>query len=107
MYSLAQTLHRFSRAATPDSIASLAVAPIAAEPSLRPQTWQAISSFNRVIAEIALAQRSDSQKTRKLALNRIISKLSAIIDRQAANLPLAEKALILSIAQKWKTCLFF
>ena len=105
MYSLAQTLHRFSQAATPDSIASLEVAPIAAEPSLRPQTWQAISSLNRVIAEIALAQRSDSRKTRKLALNRIIRELRDIIDRQAANLPLAEKALILSIAQKWKTCL--
>ena len=105
MYSLAQTLHRFSQAATPDSIASLEVAPIAAEPSLRPQTWQAISILNRVIAEIALAQRSDSRKTRKLALNRIIRELRDIIDRQAANLPLAEKALILSIAQKWKTCL--
>ncbi|WP_346304821.1 hypothetical protein, partial [Microcystis sp. M38BS1] len=104
MYSLAQTLHRFSQAATFDSIASLEVAPIAAEPSLRPQTWQAISSLNRVIAEIALAQRSDSQETRKLALKRIIRELRDIIDRQAANLPQAEKALILSIAQKWKTC---
>jgi hypothetical protein len=105
MYSLAQTLHRFSQAATFDSIASLEVAPIAPEPSLRPQTWQAISSLNRVIAEIALAQRSDSQETRKLALNRIIRELRDIIDQQAANLPLAEKELILSIAQKWKTCL--
>ncbi|WP_353851875.1 hypothetical protein [Microcystis sp. LE18-22.4A] len=95
MYSLAQTLHRFSQAATFDSIASLEVAPIAAEPSLRPQTWQAISSLNRVIAEVALVQRSR---------DRIIGELSDIIDRQAANLPLAEKALILSIAQKWKTC---
>ncbi|GCA74477.1 hypothetical protein MiTe_01302 [Microcystis aeruginosa NIES-2520] len=104
MYSLAQTLHRFSQAATFDSIASLEVAPIATEPSLRPQTWQAISSLNRVITEIALAQRSDSQETRKLALNRIIRELRDITDRQAANLPQAEKALILSIAQKWKTC---
>ncbi len=105
MYSLAQTLHRFSQAATLDSIASLEVAPIAAEPSLRPQTWQAISSLNRVIAEMASVQRSYSyssysQETR----DRIIGELSDIIDRQAANLPLAEKALILSIAQKWKTC---
>jgi hypothetical protein len=100
MYSLAQTLHRFSQAATLDSIASLEVAPIAAEPSLRPQTWQAISSLNRVIAEMALVQRSYSQETR----DRIIGELSDIIDRQAANLPLAEKALILSIAQKWKGC---
>jgi hypothetical protein len=100
MYSLAQTLHRFSQAATLDSIASLEVAPIAAEPSLRPQTWQAISSLNRVIAEIALAQRSYSQETR----DRIIGELRDITDRQAANLPQAEKALILSIAQKWKTC---
>ena len=106
MYSLAQTLHRFSQAATLDSIASLKVAPIAAEPSLRPQTWQAISSLNRVIAEMASVQRSYSysQETRELALNRIIGELSDIIDQQAANLPLAEKALILSIAQKWKTC---
>ncbi|AKV65905.1 hypothetical protein VL20_696 [Microcystis panniformis FACHB-1757] len=104
MYSLAQTLHRFSQAATFDSIASLEVAPIAAEPSLRPQTWQAISSLNRVIAEVALVQRSDSQETRKLALKRIIRELRDIIDRQAANLPQAEKELILSIAQKWKTC---
>jgi hypothetical protein len=95
MYSLAQTLHRFSQAATFDSIASLEVAPIAAEPSLRPQTWQAISSLNRVIAEVALVQRSR---------DRIIGELSDIIDRQAANLPLAEKELILSIAQKWKDC---
>ena len=95
MYSLAQTLHRFSRAATFDGIASLEVAPIAAEPSLRPQTWQAISSLNRVITEIALVQRSR---------DRIIGELRDIIDRQAANLPLAEKELILSIAQKWKTC---
>jgi hypothetical protein len=106
MYSLAQTLHRFSQAATLDSIASLKVAPIAAEPSLRPQTWQAISSLNRVIAEMASVQRSYSysRETRELALNRIIGELSDIIDRQAANLPLAEKALILSIAQKWKGC---
>ncbi len=95
MYSLAQTLHRFSQAATLDSIGFLKVAPIAPEPSLRPQTWQAISSLNRVIAEIALAQRSR---------DRIIGELSDIIDQQAANLPQAEKALILSIAQKWKTC---
>jgi hypothetical protein len=101
MYSLAQTLHRFSQAATPDSIASLEVAPIAAEPSLRPQTWQAISSLNRVIAEMALVQGSYSRGTR----DRIIGELRDIIDRQAANLPLAEKELILSIAQKWKTCL--
>jgi hypothetical protein len=106
MYSLAQTLHRFSQAATLDSIASLKVAPIAAEPSLRPQTWQAISSLNRVIAEMASVQRSYSysRETRELALNRIIGELSDIIDRQAANLPLAEKALILSIAQKLKGC---
>ncbi len=106
MYSLAQTLHRFSQAATLDSIASLEVAPIAAEPSLRPQTWQAISSLNRVIAEMASVQGSYSysQETRELALNRIIGELSDIIDQQAANLPLAEKALILSIAQKWKGC---
>ncbi len=100
MYSLAQTLHRFSQAATLDSIGFLKVAPIAPEPSLRPQTWQAISSLNRVIAEVALVQRSDSRGTR----DRIIGELRDIIDRQAANLPLAEKALILSIAQKWKTC---
>ena len=100
MYSLAETLHRFSQAATFDSIASLEVAPIAAEPSLRPQTWQAISSLNRVITEMALAQRSYSRGTR----DRIIGELSDIIDQQAANLPLAEKELILSIAQKWKTC---
>jgi hypothetical protein len=101
MYSLAQTLHRFSQAATLDSIASLKVAPIAAEPSLRPQTWQAISSFNRVIAEMALVQRSYSQQTRSLALNRIIGKLRDISDQQAANLPQAEKELILSMAEKW------
>jgi len=101
MYSLAQTLHRFSQAATLDSIASLEVAPIAAEPSLRPQTWQAISSLNRVIAEMALVQRSYSQQTRSLALNRIIGELRDISDQQAANLPQAEKELILSMAEKW------
>lgn len=101
MYSLAQTLHRFSQAATLDSIASLKVAPIAPEPSLRPQTWQAISSFNRVIAEMALVQRSYSKQTRSLALNRIIGKLRDISDQQAANLPQAEKELILSMAEKW------
>ncbi len=101
MYSLAQTLHRFSQAATPDSIASLEVAPIAAEPSLRPQTWQAISSLNLVITEMALVQRSYSQQVRSLALNRIIGELIDIADQKAANLPQAEKELILSIAEKW------
>ena len=101
MYSLAQTLHRFSLAATPDSIASLKVAPIAPEPSLRPQTWQAISSLNLVITEMALVQRSYSQQTRSLALNRIIGELIDIADQQAANLPPAEKELILFIVLKW------
>ncbi|WP_419547857.1 AAA family ATPase [Microcystis sp.] len=101
MYSLAQTLHRFSQAATLHSIASLEVAPIAAEPSLRPQTWQAISSLNLVITEMALVQRSYSQQTRSLALNRIIGELRDITDQQAATLPQAEKELILSIAEKW------
>jgi hypothetical protein len=59
---------------------------------------------NALFMKIALEQRSDSRKTRKLALNRIIRELRGIIDRQAANLPQAEKELILSIAQKWKTC---
>jgi hypothetical protein len=101
MYSLAQTLHRFSQAATPDSIASLEVAPIAAEPSLRPQTWQAISSLNLVITEMALVQGSYSQQVRSLALNRIIGELRDITDQQAANLPQAEEELILSIVLKW------
>ncbi len=96
-----QTLHRFSQAATLHSIASLEVAPIAAEPSLRPQTWQAISSLNLVITEMALVQRSYSQQTRSLALNRIIGELRDINDQQAATLPQAEKELILSIAEKW------
>jgi len=84
-----------------DSIASLEVAPIAAEPSLRPQTWQAISSLNLVIAEMALVKGSYSQQTRSLALNRIIGELIDIADQQATTLPQAEKELIFSIVLKW------
>jgi hypothetical protein len=50
---------------------------------------------------MALVQRSYSQQTRSLALNRIIGELRDISDQQAANLPQAEKELILSMAEKW------
>jgi hypothetical protein len=103
MYTLAHTLHRFTEAESLHSIASLAPSPIADEPQLRPASWQAITSFNRIIEEFRLIKSSYSQSARSSANNRIIGELRHILDNQAETLPLAEKELILDIARNWLT----
>ncbi|MEG3439690.1 ATP-binding protein [Pannus brasiliensis CCIBt3594] len=101
MYTLAHTLHRFPLAEDLESIVSLESSPIPDEPRLRPLTWKAITSFNRVIEEFLLINGSSSQSVRSLALNRAIGELRDILDNQSETLPIAEKDLILKIARKW------
>jgi hypothetical protein len=101
MYSLTLSLSQFIEAEDLDAITAFELSPIPPKPQLRPTTWQAIESFNRIIEDLRLVKSGHSQSARSLALNRIIGELKDILDTQSATLPLAEKELILNIAKTW------
>jgi hypothetical protein len=104
MFALAQTLAAFHEAKEPASIASLQISASPPEPLLRPITWQAITSLNRVVEDIRLVQRSLSKSTRSFALNRALGELKTILNN-ADSLPNAERDLLVTIAQTWQEAL--
>jgi hypothetical protein len=71
---------------------------------LRPNTWQAINSCDRVIADAKVIQNSTSRASRAFALNRAIGELLQILDNPET-IPEAERYLIIDIATTWKTAL--
>ncbi|ACK73624.1 ATPase [Gloeothece citriformis PCC 7424] len=83
MYTLARTLAQWK----PEdidlkTIASLPLSPIPPEPQLRPNTWTAIKTLNRVIEDAKLIQQGSSNAARSFALNRAIGELREILDRE-------------------------
>ncbi|MEA5469216.1 hypothetical protein [Spirulina sp. 06S082] len=100
MYILAETLHRFTQAETPEQIAQTQPLDFPRENLLRPNTWQALSALRRVIEDTQLVQKSPSRTSRSLALNRAQGELKQILDTPE-NLPEAERELILDITRSW------
>ncbi|MEM9216724.1 MAG: ATP-binding protein [Cyanobacteria bacterium P01_F01_bin.150] len=105
MYQLATSLNLYNGAKTVDAIVSLSLPAstlrFAPSPIFHGKTWEAIQSFYKTIEDTQLVQRSVAKATRSLALNRAIGYLTQIIQTQN-QLPIAERALVVSIAQTWK-----
>jgi len=104
MFILAETLAAFHDTKELSTIATLQLPAFPTEPHLRPITWKALNSLRRVVEDTQIVQRSVSNFTRSLTLNRALGELRSIIDN-AETLPQAEGQLILDIAQTWQTAL--
>jgi hypothetical protein len=107
MYTLAQTIAIFHQAENFSAIANINPETRnfpTSEPLLRPNTWQAINSCDRVIADAKVIQNSTSRASRAFALNRAIGELLQILDNPET-IPEAERYLIIDIARTWKTAL--
>lgn len=104
MFVLAQTLATLHQPTQLATIANLELPPQPTEPLLRPTTWEAIKSFQRVIADTRIIIRSPSRSARSLALNRAQGELKNILDN-IETIPQAERELIKEIAQTWQKAL--
>ncbi|PAX45823.1 AAA family ATPase, partial [Brunnivagina elsteri] len=107
MYTLAHTIAIFHQAEDFSAIANINPETRnfpSSEPLLRPNTWQAINSCDRVIADAKVIQNSTSRASRAFALNRAIGELLQILDNPET-IPEAERYLIIDIATTWKTAL--
>jgi hypothetical protein len=107
MYTLAHTIAIFHQTRDFSAIANINLETRnfpSSEPLLRPNTWQAINSCDRVIADAKVIQNSTSRASRAFALNRAIGELLQILDNPET-IPEAERYLIIDIATTWKTAL--
>ncbi|MCC3439999.1 MAG: ATP-binding protein [Oscillatoriales cyanobacterium] len=104
MFALAKILTGFHQTAELAEIASLKLPPSPTSPRLRENTWQAIASLRRVIADVQVVQNSVSRSARSLALNRSLGELETILDTPDI-LPEAERNLIIQTAKKWQESL--
>ena len=104
VFILAQTLTSFKRAETSDSIANLTISNFPIENLLRPATWQTMNKLQRVVEDTKLIQHSASRNTKTFAYSRAIGELTEVIDNKD-NIPEAERALIVEIAETWKLSL--
>ena len=104
VFILSQTLAIFQKAEEIRTIAKLKIPNFPTENLLRSTTWQTMNSLRRVVEDVKLIQQSASRVTKSLAYSRTIGELTAIIDNKA-NIPEAERELIVDIATNWKKSL--
>ena len=104
MHGLASLLALFDAAETAEQIAAIDLPDLPADRTLRPQTWAAINRFCNVVADTKTAQASASRTARAFATNRALGELQYIIDHPA-DLPEAERSLVIEIAKIWQSAL--
>ncbi|WP_293369513.1 ATP-binding protein [Microcoleus sp. CAWBG556] len=104
MFTLAKIITGFHQTAELAEIASLKLPLSPNLPLLRENTWQAIASLRRVIADVQLVQNSVSRSARSFALNRALGELKTILDTPDV-IPEAERNLIIETAKKWQESL--
>jgi hypothetical protein len=104
MHGLASLLALFDTAETVEQIAAIELPDLPRDRTLRPQTWEAIRRFYHVISDTKTAQASASSAARAFAAIRAIGDLQQIIDNEA-ELPEAERSLIVKIASTWSVAL--
>ena len=104
LHILAKILEAFLQTKEIKDIANLEIPNFPTENLLRPTTWQSMNSLRRVVEEIKLIQHSTSRNTKSFAYSRAIGELAEVIDNRA-NIPAAERELIVDIAQTWKESL--
>ncbi|NEO85499.1 MAG: DHHC zinc finger domain-containing protein [Spirulina sp. SIO3F2] len=106
MYRLAHNLYLCHNLNTIEQIQNLTLSPCPEpepEKCLRPETWEAIASLQRVIEEAEVYAISQRPETRAQALARAQAELQQIVNR-GDRLPEAEQALIIEIATQWIAC---
>ena len=103
MYILADTLAQFDAATNITEISTLEILPFPTESLLRPQTWVALKSLSHVVEDAQKVQRSSSRQVRAFAISRAIGELKQILDT-SDTIQQAERQLIITIAQRWRTC---
>ncbi len=104
MFLLAEIMADCHQAENQSTIAKLQLPHFPQENLLRPHTWKALIGLRRVVEEVKLIEKSFSQSTKSLALNRGIGELTEIL-QQEETLPQAERKLIITIAENWKQTL--
>jgi hypothetical protein len=104
MHGLASLLALFDAAETAEQIAAIDITDLPSDRTLRPQTWAAINRFYHVVADTKTAQASASRTARAFATNRALGELQHIIDHPA-DLPEAERSLVIEIAKTWQSAL--
>ncbi|MEM9272575.1 MAG: ATP-binding protein [Cyanobacteria bacterium P01_F01_bin.143] len=104
LFILSQNLANFQQAEEVKNIANLTITDFPTENLLRPNTWEVMNSLRRVVDDLKLIQQSASRVTKSLAYSRAIGELTEIIDNKA-NIPEAERELIVDIAINWKQSL--
>ncbi len=104
MHGLASLLALFDAAETAAQMAAIELPDLPPDRTLRPQTWAAIHRFCNVIADTKTAQASASRTARAFATNRALGELQHIIEYEA-DLPEAERSLVIEIAKTWRNAL--
>ncbi|PSR18374.1 ATP-binding protein [filamentous cyanobacterium CCP3] len=104
MHGLASLLALFDAAETAEQIAAIELPNLPQDRTLRPQTWDAIRRFYHVISDTKTAQDSASRAARAFATNRALGELQRIIENEA-DLPEAERSLVIEIAKTWQNAL--
>ncbi len=104
MYGLASLLALFEAAENAEQIAAIELPELPPDRTLRPQTWEAIRRFYHVISDTKTAQASVSRAARAFATNRALGELQHILEYEA-DLPEAERSLMIEIAKTWQNAL--
>ena len=104
LFILSQNLANLQQAEEVKNIADIIITDFPTENLLRPNTWQVMNSLRRVVEDVKLIKQSKSRATKSLAYSRAIGELTEIIDNKA-NIPEAERELIVDIATNWKQSL--
>ena len=104
MHGLASLLALFDAAETAEQIAAIDLPELPADRTLRPQSWEAIRRFYHVVSDTKTAQASASRAARAFATNRALGELQRIIEDEA-DLPEAERSLVIEIAKTWQNAL--
>jgi len=104
MHGLASLLALFDAAETAEQIAAIELPDLPRDRTLRPHTWEAIRRFCHVVSDTKTAQASASRTARAFATNRALGELQHIIEYEA-DLPEAERGLVIEIAKTWRNAL--
>ncbi|XWK85671.1 MAG: ATP-binding protein [Phormidium sp.] len=97
LFALGQTLANYDRATVLAKVNDLQMP---ASTSVRSATWAVLASLDKIVKEIRIVDRSPSRYAKSSALNRALGQLTKIVE-EGKNIPLAERDLILNIAQDW------
>jgi hypothetical protein len=104
MHGLASLLALFDATKTAEQIAAIDLPNLPEDLTLRPNSWEAIRRFCHVVSDTKTVQASASRSARAFATNRALGELQHILAYEA-DLPKAERFLVVAIAKTWRNAL--